>query len=309
MEIYFENHKSIIEKELLQANKSALIAVAWINFKEYKEIFEKMIANSVELKIICSDNEQNKSHQKQIDELIKLGAKIKLLKMPRTSNHMHHKFAIIDDITILNGSFNWSPNAAKSIENISIIKNSPDVVTKFLSEFERLFLIESKTLKVLQKTFKKCKIKGCNGKLFYFLVLEENPTAYFELDGIIAETCNYCGICSIVEDIIPNKHIELLNNFYENSSGEGIEIELINRSINSELDSYTANEIIIHAIGRVKTGLSYDGEDYFKIIIIWKNKFVGDQLPNYFDENSFADIYHVKSSKLKKNQDFEWEQL
>ncbi len=173
VESHFENHKSVIETELKQAKEIVLIAVAWINFKEYFEIFKEVIKNKAKLKIVCSDNWQNRSHQFFIDELSKLGAEIKLLKMPRQTNHMHHKFSIIDNKTILNGSFNWSPNATSSFENILVFKDFPNEVTKFINEFDKLLSIEAKNIRVLQKV-KKCSERNCDGEIFNVLVFTKN---------------------------------------------------------------------------------------------------------------------------------------
>lgn len=118
---HFENHKDIIELETSSAKSEVLIAVAWINFKEYKSIFEKVLKNDCDLKILCSDNWQNRTHLKEIIELREKGASIHLLEMPNASNYMHHKFAVIDRRNIVNGSFNWSPNATKSFENLIVI--------------------------------------------------------------------------------------------------------------------------------------------------------------------------------------------
>lgn len=289
VESHFENHKLVIEKELIKAKTEVLIAVAWINFKEYLSVFKNILSKSAALKIVCSDNWQNRSHQKEINEIINLGAEIKLLKMPRQSNHMHHKFAIIDRKTILNGSFNWSPNAASSIENILILKDFPLEVTKFLSEFETLFNIKSSSIKKLQKTIK-CSDKNCNGELFNILVFSEKTTKYYEVYGDIIEICNCCDHQKTIKDCIPNNRIEFMLHAYQDSSDD-YETELIDRDINRILNSYVTNDTLIHAIGRVKTGLRYPDNDFVETNIIWKNKFVGERLQDKFDDTNFGVVY------------------
>jgi len=286
---HFENHKSVIETELNQATQSVAIAVAWINFKEYFSLFKSILDKKIKLTIVCSDNWQNRSHQSLIDELIQYGAKIRLLKMPRQTNHMHHKFAIIDDKTILNGSFNWSPNAVSSFENIVVIKDFPDEVTKFKSEFDKLLKIEATTIRVLQ-TVKKCSAKNCEGELFNILVFSERTTQYYEVYGDIIEICTACDYHKTLENCISNTQIELLLNAYQGSSDD-YETELIDRDINRLLNSYVKGTITIHAIGRVNTGLRPDDEDYVETNIIWKNKFVGNRVPNRFDDTNFDVVY------------------
>lgn len=292
VESHFENHKSVIETELMQAQKSVWIAVAWINFQEYYDIFKKILSNSVELKIICTDNWQNRSHQTIVDDLENLGAKVTWLKMPISTNHMHHKFAIVDNKTILNGSFNWSPNATSSFENIIVIKDFLSEVTKFISEFQKLWKIDKDAIKKLQTNKKclKCLEKKHKGELFTILVFSEKATKYSEVYGDIIEICNNCEYQKTLKECIPDGRIEHLLTAYVDAPDD-YEIELIERSINSVLDSYTNNEITIHAIGRVNSGLRYDGEDFTETIVIWKNKFVGNRLPNKFDDTTFGVVY------------------
>lgn len=96
IEIHFEHLKEIIERELLSAKSTVYIAEAWINFKEYNEIFKSLLKNNVQINVICSDNDSNRNYISEIKNLKLAGAKIRLLEMPYTKNHMHHKFAVID---------------------------------------------------------------------------------------------------------------------------------------------------------------------------------------------------------------------
>jgi hypothetical protein len=288
VESHFENHKSIIETELKQAKESVLIAVAWINFREYFEIFKEVLKNKAKLKIVCTDNWQNRSHQFYIDELVKLGAEIRLLKMHRQTNHMHHKFSIIDNETILNGSFNWSPNATSSFENIIVIKNFPTEITNFINEFDKLLSIDAKTIRVLQK-IKKCSEKNCKGEIFNILVFSEN-NQYYEVFGDIIEVCNDCQNFTTLENCVSDTQIEHMLNAYQDSNDD-YETYLIDRDINKLLNSYVKSPITIHAIGRVNSGLGYDQQDYEETNIIWKNKFVGDRLRHKFESTTFDVLY------------------
>ena len=50
---------------------------------------------------------------------------------------MHNKFAIFDDTIIITGSYNWSSNAAKNIENIVIILDK-ELADSFILKFNQL---------------------------------------------------------------------------------------------------------------------------------------------------------------------------
>jgi len=53
---------------------------------------------------------------------------------------MHHKFAVIDGRTLLNGSFNWTAQAAHgNQENVVIYKHAQGLAGNFSAEFARLW--------------------------------------------------------------------------------------------------------------------------------------------------------------------------
>ena len=288
-EVFFEDHKRIIEKEMNKAKSSVHVAVAWINFKTYYSIFEALTNKKVELNIICSDNHPNRSHLKEIQQLEAMGAKIRLLKMPRLRNHMHHKFAIIDDNVIINGSFNWSPNAEKSFENLMVIRNAYEEVKKFKEEFRRLSTIESDTIKSLQKKIK-CPIKGCNGNIYNILVFSERSTKYFETYGDIISICNECYEYTKPNECISNTQLEVLLSELGGASDD-YEFEYLDKLISELLEAYQNDDNRIHAVGRVKTTLDGRDEEWLSTNILWKNKFVGDKIPDEFENENFEVVY------------------
>lgn len=284
-EVYFEDHKSVIEREIRAAKSSIYVAVAWINFKTYAELFRSVLERDVELNIICSDNWQNRSHQEEISKLIKHGAVIRLLKMPYTRNYMHHKFAVIDQLVILNGSFNWSPNAEKSIENLMVVRNAGKEVNAFLEEFQRLLSIETDILRELQKK-KKCQVTGCRGQLHNILVLSERSNKYYETFGDIVSVCTECEEFTTVKRCIPNTRFEILLSGL-GAAADDYELEIIEKDIFDLLVEYQNDENTIHAIGKVKTTLDGHDEEWVSTKIIWKNKFVGNSLRDEFDDQDF----------------------
>lgn len=287
MKVFFDSHKQIIFQTLERSTESVKIAVAWINSKEYFEIFNSLLDRNIPLQIICTDNIQNRSHQKVIDALIKKGANIKLLKMPRATNHMHHKFCIVDSNLLINGSFNWSTNATKSFENLIVVENDPEAVTSFLNEFDRLNKINPETIKKLQKA-KKCKNKNCYGELFNILVFTERTNKYFESFGDIVEVCNSCLDFRLIEAGISDSQLYLLLEDYAKSNDIYSKKE-INRSIDAFLNNYINNEITVHAIGRINVELSPQDIEYISTEIIWKSTFVGDKLQEEYETD--FDVY------------------
>ena len=51
---------------------------------------------------------------------------------------MHHKFCIIDGQTIITGSYNWSYQARKNYENITVAREAPLLAMQFYEEFARM---------------------------------------------------------------------------------------------------------------------------------------------------------------------------
>lgn len=52
---------------------------------------------------------------------------------------MHHKVIVIDEETVITGSYNFSKNAEeRNSENLLIIKGNPDIAQAYLAEFDRI---------------------------------------------------------------------------------------------------------------------------------------------------------------------------
>lgn len=292
IEIHFEHLKEVIENELLSAKSTVYIAVAWINFKEYNEIFQSLIKNKVHINIICSDNDTNRKYLPEINNLKIAGAKVRLLEMPNTKNHMHHKFAIIDRSTILNGSFNWSTNASKSFENIIVLRDAQEEAKKFYDEFKKLELIEKDTVEKLQ-TLKKCECCD-NGELVNILVFSKNSSKYFETSGDIVQVCTDCDHYFNGFDLITNNSLYILAESF-NSLDEQ-DFLSVQDSIYDELNQYINSDKIIHAIGQVYHHLSARDEDEIRTRILWKNKFVGDKILDDYPDQDFNVNYDSTST-------------
>ncbi len=52
----------------------------------------------------------------------------------------HHKFAIVDGRTLLNGSFNWTAQAASgNNESVVIFRGAGELTASFTAQFERMW--------------------------------------------------------------------------------------------------------------------------------------------------------------------------
>ncbi|MBF0412358.1 MAG: hypothetical protein HQK70_06575 [Desulfamplus sp.] len=99
------------------------------------EALKKAKANEIEILLIF-DQRQMHNNQSIFFTLNNAGLTFRTLNIENAS--MHHKFIVIDDITTITGSFNWTHSAQKkNYENIVIIKDSV-VTEQYKNEFDRI---------------------------------------------------------------------------------------------------------------------------------------------------------------------------
>ena len=291
-DIKFDNLHYEIRHELSQAIKNVKIAVAWISFDIYEKIFQDLLASGVKLEILCTNDKANRSYQNIIDDLNQRGANIVLLKMPSATNHMHHKFAIIDEATILNGSFNWSKNAVKSFENLMIVKQDIELVKKFMNEFEKVSALNIQNIKLLQK-LERC---TCGEMKINLLVFANNPTKYNEAWGDVIQICSHCDFEKVLKYGIQDNSLHFMFDSYEilDYRDEEIEYDDIKYKLDRDIDKHLNNyklDILIHAIGFVSSEIiSQDGDSEQYTKILWKNKFVGEYILDRY-ETTFGVCY------------------
>ncbi len=70
-----------------------------------------------------------------------LAAALEGVATPRLAggDKLHHKVAVIDNRTVVTGSFNWSPSAAHQNDEVLMIIDSPPLAAHFTQEIDRLW--------------------------------------------------------------------------------------------------------------------------------------------------------------------------
>jgi phosphatidylserine/phosphatidylglycerophosphate/cardiolipin synthase-like enzyme len=70
-----------------------------------------------------------------------LAAPLEGVATPRLAggDKLHHKVAVIDNRTVVTGSFNWSPSAAHQNDEVLMIIDSPQLAAHFTREIDRLW--------------------------------------------------------------------------------------------------------------------------------------------------------------------------
>ena len=112
-----------------------------INFMVYSFTHDKIgkairdqFQNGVKVGGVFDENQISK--YSEYDPMEKLGMSVKI---DETSGTMHHKVIIIDEETVITGSYNFSRRAeTQNSENLLIIKGNKDAARAYISEYNRL---------------------------------------------------------------------------------------------------------------------------------------------------------------------------
>ena len=86
--------------------------------------------------MILTDNDKSFDIGSDIGQLAQDGI---FIKIDNTSNHMHHKFMVVDEQMALTGSYNWTQSAARYNRENIILSSETGIIKSFLNEFEKLW--------------------------------------------------------------------------------------------------------------------------------------------------------------------------
>jgi len=120
---------------LSSARKTLEICVFTITDDRFSKVLLDAHKKGVEVRII-TDDEKSIDPGSDIEAFLKAGIK---LRMDCSHAHMHHKFAILDGLIIMNGSFNWTRSASKENRENVMVSNDKAFVAQFQKEFEHLW--------------------------------------------------------------------------------------------------------------------------------------------------------------------------
>ncbi|EOD17417.1 hypothetical protein EMIHUDRAFT_374088 [Emiliania huxleyi CCMP1516] len=88
---------------------------------------------------VITDDIQATSQGSDVSELARTPG-VTLRTDHQKEAHMHHKFALVDGTTLVNGSFNWTRAAVlTNYENVAITSGAPGLIGEYTREFERLW--------------------------------------------------------------------------------------------------------------------------------------------------------------------------
>ena len=135
---YFTPGNQCLEQILRQLNNarsSIDICVFTISDNRLSDHILEAYQRQVQVRII-TDNHKQHDAGSDVEWLVRQGIPT---RFDRTPDHMHHKFCIVDGLTLINGSFNWTRSASeRNQENIVISRDIP-LVQQFQQQFDALW--------------------------------------------------------------------------------------------------------------------------------------------------------------------------
>lgn len=134
-EVYFEDISASIIEKLQDASRSIRVAVAWFTDRQLFEILVQKASEGIPVIVIIRNDIINLGQaglawQKFLDSN-------GTLYFSPNSPALHHKFCLIDDTTLISGSYNWTYGAKRNRENI-VLSQQVELIKAFHQEFSYL---------------------------------------------------------------------------------------------------------------------------------------------------------------------------
>lgn len=295
---YFEEIDQHLIKELNNAKESILICVAWISWRKYTSIFNRLSKKGIKIEIIYYNDMINAKYLEMPDKEVNIFA-----VKPRFGKYMHNKFCIIDNKIVITGSFNWSKTAVLHFENILIVKNDWKLVKSYLHEFydiKDFYNYENKN-KI------GCHKNNCVAGAYNLAILGSESGKY---DESYIEVWNIClskensGI-KLKDEYAQYLHTHLglkdgyFNQYFEDEYDQNSMLSEFHNERKIITDAhnyfYTTFEVPINAVGQVvminpNEHLEYNEDPEYIIEIIWRDMFFRKLIPTeiYDDGYYFA---------------------
>ncbi len=146
----------LIKQELQQARKTIDLALFVFSAQELADVLTAKEQEGVQIRLLVDPGFAYRSYSELLDMLgkqlpdhrcvIETGNKpwrspittAGVPQLPR-GDKLHHKFAVIDNRTVITGSFNWSPSAAHRNDETLLVIESPQLAAHFSREMDRLW--------------------------------------------------------------------------------------------------------------------------------------------------------------------------
>ena len=127
--------RNAIIQQIKLATSSLKICVFTISDNDIAKEIMTAHKKGISVKII-TDNDKSFDLGSDIEQMANSGIATKIDNSP---SHMHHKFCIIDNDTLITGSYNWTRSAAERNQENILINKEPKVIKSYFKEFDKLW--------------------------------------------------------------------------------------------------------------------------------------------------------------------------
>lgn len=122
--VTFKDIKDEIIRQLKKANTEIKLAVAWLTDEDIIRVLCLLAESGIRVHVVICNSKENFINTAKFRDFLRYRGKL----FVATNPFMHHKFCIIDDKTIINGSYNWSYPARRNEENILVLQLDMNVI-------------------------------------------------------------------------------------------------------------------------------------------------------------------------------------
>jgi len=114
------------------ARSEVLVALYYLTDEGLAEALVRAHRRGVRVEAVL-DRTQKTARGGQAERLANAGIPVRFDERHRI---FHHKFAVIDGVTLVTGSFNWTQSAEKvNAENTLVIRNNPELAAEYARAF------------------------------------------------------------------------------------------------------------------------------------------------------------------------------
>ena len=121
--------------EISKAKKTIDVAMYYLTTREIAQELVKAKEKGVAIRIFLDQSQEHASYSKS-RYLMKRGIEVRFYV---GSGLMHNKFAIIDNKTLITGSFNWTATADRENQENLLIMTDKDLIKQYSDRFELLW--------------------------------------------------------------------------------------------------------------------------------------------------------------------------
>ena len=146
----------LIAQHLSTAERSIDLALFVFSAQSLTDVLAQRVQSGVAIRLLADPGFASRSFSEVLDLLgvalpdrfcklekgnRPLAKALKGVGTPRLArgDKLHHKFAVIDNKTVITGSFNWSPSAAHTNDETLLVIHSPKLAAHFTREIDRMW--------------------------------------------------------------------------------------------------------------------------------------------------------------------------